>query len=841
MIRRLSYLLLTFLLMIPIAGIIGCSCYEETPAERAAREAKEKEEELKRLEEERKKADLLLAPSATLPSSPKGTSIYLKPGHWNSVALPIKAQNIDFDGNISQFLTDKNGQPTTIQNTRFRLTTSRPLIIAKQSSKRAESLVFCPADYNPKRLSAQLNERKGGSIKAFVPKQPTVQMLDHQYHFVVLAKEPRRYAFLDSLHSVTTVLPTNLETSQATKGINTFPISKNYRIVSMPAVPSEIGLGLPDNPIAWTTIAYLLWDEVDPDLLRIEQRDAIIDWLGWGGQIIVNGPDSLDMLRGSFLEPFLPAESTGARKITSKDLAKLNSLWNVSRNAGASPEGEWTGVGLSLLEKSKWLSGMDNLLAERRVGRGRVVVSGFQLAQPQLINWAAGVENFYNAAILRRPPRRFVNDRYTDRQLTLWADKEEFSLDPHLNSQVRLLMRDSLEDFSDLNFGANFESDYGNGTDSSYMNISLPDIRGGVGAWNNYQLGADAARTSLRESAGVSIPGAGFVAFCLLVYLVFLVPVNGFFFHALGKVEWAWVSAPILAILATIVVVRQAQLDIGFVRSQTEIALLETQPDTPRGVLTRFTALYASLTTPYELEFDRGTAVAVPFPAINRGERFENRNNYADQVTFSRQEHSRLRGLVVSSASTEFVRSEEMVNLQDMVAEGSSRRGGIFMGKSPEGEPRLQNYTDWPLESVMVLQRADGVRGKPRLEGCWIGQLEPGTSAIVAMVPLFVDEGKLPFDQERADETTVLRTSEDRPNLQPLLEIALDVERFEPGERRVVAIFNQSVEGLTVKPAASQKRAVTLYVGHLSYGPLAPPKSDKNAPVVVKRTTPMFE
>jgi hypothetical protein len=43
---------------------------------------------------------------------------------------------------------------------------------------------------------------------------------------------------------------------------------------------------LPSNALAWTNIAYLIWDDVDPSLLSPEQQQAIVDWLHWGGQLI---------------------------------------------------------------------------------------------------------------------------------------------------------------------------------------------------------------------------------------------------------------------------------------------------------------------------------------------------------------------------------------------------------------------------------------------------------------------------------------------------------------------------------------------------------------------------
>src|SRR5690606_1118314 len=121
----------------------------------------------------------------------------------------------------------------------------------------------------------------------------------------------------------------------------------------------------------------------------------------------------------------------------------------------------------------------------------------------------------------------------------------------------------------------------------------------GVGGWNDVSGAADAVRRSLKEAAGISVPKRDFVLRILAVYLVVLVPVNWAFFRLIGRVEWAWIAAPLIAIGGALAVVRLAQLDIGFARSRTEVAVLELQPNHQRGHLTRFTALYTSLSTNY--------------------------------------------------------------------------------------------------------------------------------------------------------------------------------------------------------------------------------------------------
>ena len=70
------------------------------------------------------------------------------------------------------------------------------------------------------------------------------------------------------------------------------------------------------------------------------------------------------------------------------------------------PTGKWSGVGLKLARGAQFVPGTGELLAEWRVGRGRVVVSAVRLSDRGLTAWS-GFDGFFNACLLRRPPRRY--------------------------------------------------------------------------------------------------------------------------------------------------------------------------------------------------------------------------------------------------------------------------------------------------------------------------------------------------------------------------------------------------------------------------------------------------
>jgi hypothetical protein len=327
-----------------------------------------------------------------------------------------------------------------------------------------------------------------------------------------------------------------------------------------------------------------------------------------------------------------------------------------------------------------------------------------------------------------------------------------------------------------------------------------PDQVGGIGAWNDFSATASAAREALVEAAGVEVPDTSFVVLCLAIYLVALVPLNWLVFNAIGRVEWAWIAAPIIAVAGTWAIVDRARLDIGFVRAQTEIGLLELQPDYGRGHLSRYTALYTSLSTTYDLEFESLTAVAAPFPT--------NRPQDAGMASrgvcnYERYDAARLSGVFVSSNTTNMVHSEQMLSLD----------GAIQMGQSSRQRPQIENHSQLHLRSVAIVERTslekeeDGT--EPALKGIWIGELRPGESALVGNLPgIAVAKGK--------------------SLLEPMFRLALDVNSFEPGERRLVARVDEVLPGETISPAASQVRGAVLVVAHLDYSPRPEPECDLN-------------
>jgi hypothetical protein len=236
---------------------------------------------------------------------------------------------------------------------------------------------------------------------------------------------------------------------------------------------------------------------------------------------------------------------------------------------------------------------------------------------------------------------------------------------------------------------------------------------------------------------------------------------------------------------------------------------LEAYADYPRAHLTRYTALYASLGTEYDLIFEDKNALAMPFPADANFQWLRGRN--VDRVEYHRDETgARLAGFTVESNSTGMVHSEQMYDL-----------GGVLAYTDQGGRQEVYNRTKYAIYNAGVIRLAPG----GRLEVAWIGDLPPGKGAKASYTAA---PARLPLLKQWNLSTTA---EVDRP-LQRLLNLAQQAEKLENGEVRLLGIIREPLSGLTVEPEPSQnERSPTLVVAHLKQTRLVnhPPRPDVNS------------
>ena len=286
-----------------------------------------------------------------------------------------------------------------------------------------------------------------------------------------------------------------------------------------------------------------------------------------------------------------------------------------------------------------------------------------------------------------------------------------------------------------------------------------------------------------------------------------LAPLNWLVFKAIGRVELAWVAAPLIAMVGAGVVIRMAQLDIGFARSQTDLAVLEMHEGYRRAHLTRYTALYTSLGTNYEMKFNDPTSLALPFSADAKYVTLAGHS--VDIVNLERGREVTLSNVQINSNTTGMVHSEQMYDL-----------GGPLTYDAQAGT--VTNNTEITLQEATVLRRADD--GK--LEIANLGRLDPATSKVLNFQPL---SGPEYYGQtEELFPPSEKRSAEEAVNIDRMLSLAVEQLRLFPEEVRLVAWSDDPLTGLTIRPAASQYVGRSMVLAHLAPAPLPTPVPDKN-------------
>jgi hypothetical protein len=912
----LAWLLVTVSL-VPLAGCQGCwfSADPDNKQLTAEEELEEKEKKKKKLAE-KPKPDFEIPPTIILPNESgqdaeeDGTEkkptapkvvFFTKPGHWIAATQLAKANNFDFQGELRTFPMDQSENPLDVQYTDFRLSLTTPASLPKGVPKRMETMFFLPKRGAQLSKSYTLRTELHATRSSRLPEIVHVaanSLQEHEYYLVVLARNPSSYVDLAKLDSIELQAGSDLT---YTNDPFEAPQAKKFYHPVFPR--TDKGVPLPSHPLAWTMIAYIVWDDLDPTVLTERQQTALLDWLHWGGQLIISGLNSLDRLKGSFLEPYLPATSGRTLQIGAKELSELNQTWSIRskftpprkpENIVVLPDKPLVGVELQKHPEAEWLPGTGQLVVERQLGNGRVVVTAFSLAAPQYRFWGSR-DNFFNACLLRRPARNFQSPGVGELTMS-WAGSMSWARtdDPRIATRLRYFSRDigrlpapragaatqstpQREESTETAASAATDGQQQAGSASSQpssavqrrINSTLEqqqrdrrfagyqkDQLSGMAGWNDFSGAAEAALAALNEASGIKIPRAEFVLKVLAVYLIVLVPLNWLVFWLIGRVEFAWVAAPVIAIIGAVAVIRLAQLDIGFARSRTEIALLESHAGYPRAHVTRFTALYTSLSTSYDLRFIDSDALALPLALDARHTRPLTRA--AEDVVLTQNEAIALNDVQIRSNSTGKVHAEQMISLDApfrvtgddtlgwQLENGSQfrlRQAGILRRIEREEEveetEKVEVSADEAGDADVVEENGKYYRTIsrtvkqrfPRVEAAYFPEVPPGgtvrlnfqrvgkTGEDICWVPQ--------WDQSPMMSAAAPAEAENRVRLHRLSQLAAQQLYLQPGEMRLIAWTDDEIPGLQIVPSAAQNLTYTLVLVHLKNAPLPPPESDK--------------
>ena len=798
-----------------------------------------------------------------------------KPGHWSSSVRSIKANDDNFAGKLEMYLSKGGGIEKPVPHTRYWMQYARPVTLTKGETRYPELDFFLPIDPESS-VSATLSSNlslRGSGRPVLSGEQHGLQLMQRHEQFMVvlcsntaahgfwrlsdLARPPKISAMVDGMDDLLSENAEALEKKvREARNKEETRRAVFYRVLT-PSLSAQEPTPLPSSCLAWTTIACVVWDDVDMDRLNRFQQQALLDWLHWGGQLVISGPQSLEKLRGGFMQPYLPASPGKGITLETADFAPIAEKWGLGNTVQfVKPIG-----GVELLpEETRDSSPVQVMLrtpegkplvVERRCGRGRVVATAFRLSERALTNNWKSYDNFLNGAILRRPPREYFQTLAGDSYFPLWHTQPGRQYDGRLLSDVCMFGRDALPysqylsiESQMLSFGDRITQEI-KGNESYYDPATANTPRFGRGEWTESSAVSDAARQALRKASGIEIPKAEFVLWVTAGYLVLLAPVNYLFFRLLGRLEWAWFAVPAMALGAAAAVVHLAQLEIGFVSSHTEIAVLELQGDYQRGLVTRYGALYTSLADDYSLRFDDPGAKALPFArdpnfAMEKLER-------ASKITFEQRpsastvakNSAEMAGMRVISNDTDFFRAEHMLPLS----------GPLRLENLIAGVATISNATSFRIKSAAVVRTVRREQEHFVLESAWLGDLEPGAVVRATLVEekrvpwgtlLQVEENlrtEMLFPQWRLLVDSAASASASDPktlDLSELLRLAVFDCSQQMGALRLIGVIEGQLPGMEVFPKPAQSRGNALLVANLGYGKYEQATSDVNVPNIKK-------
>jgi hypothetical protein len=691
-------------LLIPLVGCRGCSRNVNTPEENA-----DDAEARKKKQKQRLAADEL----RTLPFAKEQPLNMVKPGHWYQVRNKIKANFGDESLTAAISVVDRDGNPFSYGWGSDSVYFMRNLSLAVGQEKAIDATILQP--YLPQdRLGDDTRTRKTTSIRTRFSNRgigtpileenfPCTMLDGYQYDLVVLSRDISRHLFWRGLDCIVWKRSDDIQENRLVP----------HRIIDIQE--DEISTQFPNRLATMTAMSHVVINDVSLSVMTQEQQEALADWLHFGGTIIINGPEALGSIEASQLKDWSPLINLLEGEWSEDSQVEFDRAWTI-RIAGGERINFQNDRKIPILrgdltENASWVPTLEGLVAERLVGQGRVVITTFPMTDAAFLRWPSYSSLIHNA-ILRKPHR---TPSLGTEASTLYADSfEGTERNPFHSTRLRLWARDL-----DASTARTDRETENRRPENDFARFPVKKSTS-LGAWNPDSNIVEKATECLRESSGISVPKVATILKLLVGYLIVLVPINWLFFRLLGRVELAWVAAPIIAMLGAVYVAGSVRLDVGFSRSQTSFGFLEVHNEHPRGMLSTFYAFYTSLSTNYEAVYKEGNGLVAPVlrgamrTGVGEGQSLEYWN--ADDRGSGLQRFS------VLSNSTGMLQSEEMVGLS-----GALR----WSMDSENSKIQLKNDTTIPIRDIGML----GINDQGKLMMSWIGTIEPGQSTAQFVQP----------------------------------------------------------------------------------------------------------
>ncbi len=376
----------------------------------------------------------------------------MKPGHWCELRQPLRANLSDESLSIVGTAVDPKPpfSPLQILDLSTPMTFDRNAVLARGQRKLLNYELFFPslsADLLDELADQQAAIRVSISPRSFgaavyEEAYPVIALQPYQNSIVVVSENPERYQFLGGLSCMTWP---STERGASEK-------LSPYRVVSIAA--AEVQDCLPSRLQTLTSTSHLVWNDCNAASLTEAQQQAVLDWLHFGGQIIVNGPEAEAGLQGSFLEAYLPLKNIRGTELNESEWIQFGSDWSVP--AVGSQEAQKIrlpqnrkvpGISGEPTKNARWIKGCEGFVAEVSVAAGRIAMTTFPLGEELLVRWPS-YGSFFNAALLGQPPRAWTRSGSASEvqdglgELNFIGAMRGQEQNPAVTTKLRLLGRD---------------------------------------------------------------------------------------------------------------------------------------------------------------------------------------------------------------------------------------------------------------------------------------------------------------------------------------------------------------------------------------------------------------
>lgn len=778
--HKLAWLLL---LLVLVSGCRGCSKNNQT------QQAPEK-----------KKSRLVSDELRTLPYSKEIVGNSVKPGHWYQTRQKLKANQNDESLTATLYQIDGNSNPTTVRNLGIPLQFNRDISLAKGQEKTIE-LKLLQTDWPFESMEPTNTTGKSNKLSIFMRYSqrglgaPVIDeefllrpLKDYQYDMLVLSRNTPQHIFWRGLDCIVWPQAINDESSRIAP----------HRVIDI--AEEDLGQSIPNQLMTMTSISHMVINDVSLNTLPEDHQKAILDWLYFGGTIIINGPDAIAGIESSILKTYAPIQQTSSTTLTQGQIDKLNDTnsWRIryaktpSKDAIAFKPSESISILQGqLAEDSSWITDLEGLVAERLVGQGRIVMTSFPMNHTALVNWPSYSALIQNA-ILRKPARR-VNLE-PEFQLVYDESSSGRETDPKLTTRLRLWARDLV------------------GSSSSAPKESMANPSSKVssyGAWNSESFVTNTSSSYLKKLSGINVPNLSTILKWLLGYLIVLVPMNWLVFRLLGRLELAWLAAPLIAIAGVFVIARAVQLDVGFSRSQTSLQFIELHNRYPRGLLSSHHALYSSLTTNYKIVYPEGEGIVCPMPQPRQRSLLSAGGLLPYKI--ADEKGTGFQSFPVLSNTIGLVQSEEVVSLTGAISWTIDQDARSF---------QVANDSQSIIRDV-ILEGSDDSGAKLRAV---VGTLEPGEQKKGTLdQPVDSDlnwDIQLPTEGKSGQDF-------DKLALEQNLKLIFKNYPIQHGEWIAMGWTESPLSKLQIAPSTAQTRSATLVLMHAKTAPLGPIEHDR--------------